>query len=209
VSCLPLRSSSTTGIWFCEALYFVEEPRAESVKTDAASVSSVSMSSLARRARVPASGASSAIDVSAGGLHPLHPDVPPKDRSLVSTQGSPTPTLGQGGGKSPPSLANTFTNSLNYALRFMSSGQSTPRGTGLSTKTHHGLLNADGAAIDERPHIKYEAMVGKHLKISCTAYYAKQFDLLRKRCGVDDVFVKSLSRSSNWQVEGGKSRANF
>jgi 1-phosphatidylinositol-3-phosphate 5-kinase len=192
-----------------EAVYFVEEPRAESVKTDAGSVSSVSMSSLARRARVPAL---SAIDVSVGGLHPpMHPpDVPPKDRSLVSTQGSPTPTPGQGGaGKSPPSLANTLTNSLNYALRFMSSGQSTPRGTGLSTKTHHGLLNADGAAIDERPHIKYEAMVGKHLKISCTAYYAKQFDLLRKRCGVDDVFVKSLSRSSNWQVEGGKSRANF
>ena len=172
-----------------EAVYFVEEPRAGSVKTDAASASSVSVSSLARRARVPASGASSAIDVSA-------------------TQGSPTPISGQGG-RSPPSLANTFTNSLNYALRFMSSGQSTPRGNGLSVKPHHGLLNAEGAAIDERPHIKYEAMAGKHFKISCTAYYAKQFDLLRKRCGVDDVFVKSLSRSSHWQVEGGKSRANF
>ena len=187
-----------------EAVFMVEEPRAESVKTDAASVSSTSMSSLARRARVPASSGSSANDV--GVLHP--PDVLPKDRPPVSTQGSPTPTPGQGG-RSPPSLANTFANSLNYALRLISSGQSTPRGTGPSAKTHHGLLNAESAAIYERPHIKYEAMVGKHFKVSCTVYYAKQFDLLRKRCGVDDVFVKSLSRSSNWEAEGGKSRANF
>ncbi|KAF8742340.1 hypothetical protein AX14_005203 [Amanita brunnescens Koide BX004] len=192
-----------------EAIALVEEPRAESVKNDSASVSSTSMSTLARRVKAPAaSTGSSAGDDAAVDMHSvLAPDLPPKDHPPISTQGSPTPTPGQG--RSPPSLANTFTNSLSYALRLISSGQSTPRGAGHSAKAHHGLLNADGAAIDERPHIKYEAMVGKHFKISCTVYYAKQFDLLRKRCGVDDVFVKSLSRSSNWQAEGGKSRANF
>ena len=65
-----------------EAVYFVEEPRAGSVKTDAASASSMSMSSLARRAKVPASRASSAIDGSVGSLHP--PDVPAIRPSLYS-----------------------------------------------------------------------------------------------------------------------------
>ncbi|KAK1223028.1 hypothetical protein PQX77_014105 [Marasmius sp. AFHP31] len=78
-----------------------------------------------------------------------------------------------------------------------------------STK-HHGLLSADIAPIDDRPHIKYDWTVGKRLKFSCTAYYAKQFDILRKRCGVDnDTFLRSLSQSQNWSAEGGKSRSNF
>jgi 1-phosphatidylinositol-3-phosphate 5-kinase len=40
-------------------------------------------------------------------------------------------------------------------------------------------------------------------------YYARQFDVLRRRCGVDDVFVRSLSRSANWAADGGKSKSNF
>jgi len=40
-------------------------------------------------------------------------------------------------------------------------------------------------------------------------YYAKQFDSLRKRCGVDSIFLQSLSRSTNWSAEGGKSKSNF
>jgi 1-phosphatidylinositol-3-phosphate 5-kinase len=80
------------------------------------------------------------------------------------------------------------------------------------SKNHHGLLtaaNADAFAIDERPHIKYDWTIGKRLKFSCTVYYAKQFDNLRRRCGIEDVFVKSLSRSANWAAEGGKSKSNF
>ena len=76
---------------------------------------------------------------------------------------------------------------------------------------HHGLLNADSveAHIDERPHIKYDWTIGKRLKFSCTVYYARQFDLLRRRCGVDEGFVKSLSRCANWAADGGKSKSNF
>ena len=77
-------------------------------------------------------------------------------------------------------------------------------------KNHHGLLLANDATfIDERPHIKYDWTIGKRLKFSCTVYYAKQFDQLRRRCGVEDVFVHSLSRSANWAADGGKSKSNF
>jgi hypothetical protein len=59
-------------------------------------------------------------------------------------------------------------------------------------KNHHGLLYANPMMIDERPHIKYDWMIGKRLKFSCTVYYAKQFDVLRRRCGIEDGFVRSM-----------------
>lgn len=64
------------------------------------------------------------------------------------------------------------------------------------TKNHHGLLYADPMTINERPHIKYDWTIGKRLKFSCTVYYAKhwQFDALRRRCGVEDVFVRSMAK---------------
>jgi 1-phosphatidylinositol-3-phosphate 5-kinase len=47
------------------------------------------------------------------------------------------------------------------------------------------------------------------LKFSCTVYYAKQFDLLRKRCGIEATYLRSIERSANWLAEGGKSKSNF
>ncbi|KIL57862.1 hypothetical protein M378DRAFT_27805 [Amanita muscaria Koide BX008] len=159
---------------------------------------------------------SSVSDVTVGLLQSvLPPEVPPKDHP-GSTFGSPP----LGGQKSQQqasaSFANTLTNSLSYALRLVSSGASTPRGGSVTAilpappaKPHHGLLLIDGNVPEEKPHIRYEVMVGKRIKLACTVYYARQFDLLRKRCGIDDIFVKSLSHSTNWAAEGGKSRANF
>ncbi|KAJ7249724.1 hypothetical protein B0H12DRAFT_1121540 [Mycena haematopus] len=114
----------------------------------------------------------------------------------------------------PAPTSSSFTNTLtgiSNAMRLLLSNGETPRSS-MFSKNHHGLLapaTADPFAIDERPHIKYDWTVGKRLKFSCTMYYAKQFDNLRKRCGIDDVFVKSLSRSANWAAEGGKSKSNF
>ncbi|KAG5651993.1 hypothetical protein H0H81_006675 [Sphagnurus paluster] len=111
------------------------------------------------------------------------------------------------------SFTSTLTSGLNNALRFMRHGGpgsvDASRAASPFVKAHHGLLSLDAAAIDERPHIKYDWTIGKRLKFSCTVYYAKQFDLLRRRCGVDDIFVKSLRRSANWAADGGKSRSNF
>jgi 1-phosphatidylinositol-3-phosphate 5-kinase len=112
---------------------------------------------------------------------------------------SPAPTHG--------STFSSWTNSLSNAMRFMSKGvehhDSPTRGA------HHDLLAANAGHIDERPHIKYDWTIGKRLKYSCTVYYAKQFDLLRRQCGVGDEFLKSMARSANWSTDGGKSKSNF
>ncbi|KAJ6515534.1 hypothetical protein C8R45DRAFT_1067124 [Mycena sanguinolenta] len=123
--------------------------------------------------------------------------------TVTESPGAPTPT--------PSSFTNTLTSGISNAMRLLLNNGETPRSS-MFSKNHHGLLapaTADPFAIDERPHIKYDWTVGKRLKFSCTVYYAKQFDNLRKKCGIDDVFLKSLSRSANWAAEGGKSKSNF
>ncbi|KAJ6535129.1 hypothetical protein B0H19DRAFT_1271776 [Mycena capillaripes] len=123
--------------------------------------------------------------------------------ATAATIASETPTPTQS------SFTNTLTSGISNAMRLLLSSGEIPRPS-MFSKNHHGLLaSADASAIDERPHIKYDWTVGKRLKFSCTVYYAKQFDNLRKRCGIEDVFIKSLSRSANWAAEGGKSKSNF
>lgn len=115
---------------------------------------------------------------------------------------------------SPPPTTSGFATSLatgfNNAMRYVfSSETSSQLSSPPSNVKHHDLLRSDTNTIDERPHIKYDWTMGKRVKFSCTVYFAKQFEMLRKRCGVNDVFVKSLSRSTNWAAEGGKSKSNF
>jgi 1-phosphatidylinositol-3-phosphate 5-kinase len=77
------------------------------------------------------------------------------------------------------------------------------------------MLDAQGPAppsyppINDKPHIKYEWTVGKRTKFSCTVYFARQFDSLRRKCGIEEIMLKSLERSDVWDAEGGKSRSNF
>ena len=128
------------------------------------------------------------------------PPVPVKDAPSLSPAAS---------ARSPFSSLSGLTTAMRSVL---SNSDAIPRpqsAASTSSTKHHGLLSADIAPIDERPHIKYDWTVGKRLKFSCTAYYAKQFDILRKRCGVDEIFLKSLSKSQNWCAEGGKSKSNF
>lgn len=96
---------------------------------------------------------------------------------------------------------NTITNTLTNAMRVMLGASGTSQVS--SKPTHHGLLSTDPMAIDDRPHLKYDFTVGK-IRFSCTAYYAKQFDVLRRKCGLDDLFVRSMQKSANWSAEGGK-----
>jgi len=103
----------------------------------------------------------------------------------------------------------SWTSSLTNAMRYMLKADLPSRPATPAAKNHHGLLFADPLTIDERPHIKYDWTIGKRLKFSCTVYYAKQFDALRRRCGVEDVFVRSMARCEPWKAQGGKSRSNF
>jgi 1-phosphatidylinositol-3-phosphate 5-kinase len=48
-----------------------------------------------------------------------------------------------------------------------------------------------------------------NIKIGCTVFCATAFDNLRTRCAVDKSIIASLSRSSKWDAQGGKSKASF
>ncbi|CAE6475582.1 unnamed protein product [Rhizoctonia solani] len=102
-------------------------------------------------------------------------------------------------------ITSVFTNAMKYVLNPL---------VDKPLHVHHvGLMAVDPNAaygpIDDRPHIKYDWTAGNRLKFSCTVYFAKQFDAMRRRCGVAEGFNRSLAESANWLAEGGKSKANF
>ena len=138
-------------------------------------------------------GSSDAAASEQGGDHP--PDVPPKP-TKPETAAQPTKT----------GLSAGFSHVMKQIL---TTGEPTPPPPSAPRKNHHGLLSLEPTASDDRPHVKYDWTVGKRLKFSCTVYYARQFDLLRKRCGIEKTYLKSIEKSANWQAEGGKSRSNF
>ncbi|KAF9956361.1 hypothetical protein BGZ65_002787 [Modicella reniformis] len=57
-------------------------------------------------------------------------------------------------------------------------------------------------------HLKARFSHGK-ATFSCTVYYAAEFDTLRRRCGIHQTFVQSLSRCNSWNANGGKSKSSF
>ncbi|KDQ21242.1 hypothetical protein BOTBODRAFT_60985 [Botryobasidium botryosum FD-172 SS1] len=118
--------------------------------------------------------------------------------------------------KAAASNAGSLVSTLSSAMRYVlyspapTPGAETPKP---GASNHVGLLAMDTPifypAIDPKPHIKCDWAVGKRLRISCTIYYANQFESLRRRCGVDDVMLRSLKYSRSWNASGGKSKSNF
>ncbi|KAI9924631.1 hypothetical protein ASPWEDRAFT_172405 [Aspergillus wentii DTO 134E9] len=70
------------------------------------------------------------------------------------------------------------------------------------TRVEHALLRATGT------HLKYQFQEGQ-AKMLCKVFYAEQFDALRKKCGVSDRIVESLSRCAKWDSKGGKTNSLF
>ncbi|KAF9352006.1 hypothetical protein BGX26_010091 [Mortierella sp. AD094] len=58
------------------------------------------------------------------------------------------------------------------------------------------------------PHLKARFSHGK-TSFSCVVYYAAEFDTLRRRCGIHQTYVPSLSRCKSWNANGGKSKSSF
>lgn len=155
---------------------------------------------------------------STGTVGPAHADIHDSPTPLPATTGALVDARSRSSTTSTmqdPNEASTnnnsvfsWTSSLTNAMRYMLKADF-PAQPSQVPKNHHGLLSADPLTIDERPHIKYDWTIGKRLKFSCTVYYAKQFDALRRRCGVEEVFLKSMAKCENWKAEGGKSRSNF
>ncbi|KAI0299986.1 hypothetical protein B0F90DRAFT_1810525 [Multifurca ochricompacta] len=153
-------------------------------------------------------------DGTVGPIHPIPEDVvSPKPHLATAEQAHATSTVStmqdaveQGG---HDGSLFSWTSSLTNAMRYMLKAELPSRLGSPAMKNHHGLLSTDPLAIDERPHIKYDWTIGKRLRFSCTVYYAKQFDALRRRCGVGDLFLKSMEKCERWKAVGGKSRSNF
>jgi 1-phosphatidylinositol-3-phosphate 5-kinase len=57
-------------------------------------------------------------------------------------------------------------------------------------------------------HLKYQFQDGD-TQLSCKIFFAEQFEAFRDKCGLNDSFVKSLSRCVKWNSAGGKSGSAF
>lgn len=69
-------------------------------------------------------------------------------------------------------------------------------------RIEHALLRSTGT------HLKYQFQEGQ-AKMLCKVFYAEQFDALRKKCGVSERIVESLSRCAKWDSKGGKTKSLF
>ncbi|KAH4352472.1 1-phosphatidylinositol-3-phosphate 5-kinase [Parastagonospora nodorum] len=56
--------------------------------------------------------------------------------------------------------------------------------------------------------IRY-SFTNRGVRVQCKIFFAQSFDALRRKCGVADRFVESLSRCSKWDSKGGKSKSIF
>lgn len=43
------------------------------------------------------------------------------------------------------------------------------------------------------------------MHFTCTVYYATEFDALRRKCGLDTIYNRSLERCKPWAVAAGSS----
>ncbi|KPI45419.1 1-phosphatidylinositol 3-phosphate 5-kinase fab1 [Cyphellophora attinorum] len=66
----------------------------------------------------------------------------------------------------------------------------------------HSLLRKNGT------HLKYQFAEGP-AKMLCKIFFAEQFDAVRRKCGVADRVVESLSRCLKWDSKGGKTKSLF
>ncbi|SLM37344.1 1-phosphatidylinositol-3-phosphate 5-kinase [Lasallia pustulata] len=77
------------------------------------------------------------------------------------------------------------------------------------------ILNSDEQVEVERSllrstgtHLKYQFNEGS-AKMLCKIFFAEQFDAVRRKCGVADRIVESLSRCLQWDSKGGKTKSVF
>lgn len=70
------------------------------------------------------------------------------------------------------------------------------------SRVEHALLRATGT------HLKCQFQEGQ-AKMLCKVFYAEQFDALRKKCGVADRIIESLSHCAKWDSKGGKTKSLF
>lgn len=84
------------------------------------------------------------------------------------------------------------------------------------TVATNGVGGLEGSEASIERNLLHEAntnirysFTNRGVKANCKVFYAQSFDALRRKCGVADRFVESLSRCSKWDSKGGKSKSIF
>lgn len=94
-----------------------------------------------------------------------------------------------------------------------SQGESEDSGDGLEMRRPQAV-SSDGDDLEKSllritsTHLKYQFTEGS-AKMMCKIFYAEQFDALRRKCGVADRIIESLSRCLKWDSKGGKTKSVF
>lgn len=79
--------------------------------------------------------------------------------------------------------------------------------SGLDMESMEGSIERN-LLHDKNTNIRY-GFANRGVKAQCKIFYAQSFDALRRKCGVADRFVESLSRCSKFESKGGKSKSIF
>ncbi|KAK2878190.1 hypothetical protein FQN49_001071 [Arthroderma sp. PD_2] len=106
----------------------------------------------------------------------------------------------------PSSLIAFALNSEDYQQKLRSIQEQNEIGDSVNVdaepEVEQSLLRSTGT------HLKYQFQEGQ-AKMLCKVFYAEQFDALRRKCGVADRIVESLSRCMKWDSKGGKTKSLF
>lgn len=51
--------------------------------------------------------------------------------------------------------------------------------------------------------------VHQGIEFTCIIYYAKEFEMLRRQCNINQLMIESLCRCQTWTASGGKSKSHF
>ncbi|KAF2148717.1 hypothetical protein K461DRAFT_282187 [Myriangium duriaei CBS 260.36] len=108
-------------------------------------------------------------------------------------------------------LALSSNDYLKKASEFRQGGRSRSRVPDGATFDSEAIEQAaiEASLVSETgTHMKY-SFGHNQVRAQCKIFYAESFDALRRKCGVSDRFVESLSRSIKWDSKGGKTKSLF
>lgn len=108
-------------------------------------------------------------------------------------------------------LALSSNDYLKKVSEFRQGGRNRSRAPDPSTVDSEAIEQAaiEASLVSETgTHMKY-SFGHNQVRALCKIFYAESFDALRRKCGVSDRFVESLSRSIKWDSKGGKTKSLF
>ncbi len=114
----------------------------------------------------------------------------------------------------PSSLIAFALSSEDYCAKLRSIAADAEGLDGENQKAPYNLDSDDQIKVEQAllrsvgTHLKYQFQEGS-AKMLCKIFYAEQFDALRRKCGIADRFVESVSRCLKWDSKGGKTKSVF